>query len=282
MRYLLYLPGIILLLIPLLGQALADKQAAEAQREKEAAAEQRRIEAEAKKAEKAAKAAERERIRAAKEAERQRKLDERLEAARKLAEYAERELAAKQAAKALDMAMAETTPEEHSETTAPSDAQGFSEVMAQYDRHMDCAEERPETVHDANPDTEPTQPDTEPTQPDAEPTQPDSKPTMPKITGNNAFRGHVVAFTGRLPGMTRAEAIQAVQSNGGRAYTKMPAGTTLLVVGDKPGMCKMDKADEWIGQVRKITAAQFFEMLAQPLTLEPEELEAMFAARFAA
>ena len=92
----------------------------------------------------------------------------------------------------------------------------------------------------------------------------------------------MVAFTGRLPGMTRAEAIQAVQANGGRAYTKMPAGTTLLVVGDKPGMCKMDKADEWIGQVRKITAGQFFEMLAQPLTLEPEELEAMFAARFAA
>lgn len=61
--------------------------------------------------------------------------------------------------------------------------------------------------------------------------------------------------------MTRAEAIQAVQANGGRGYTRMPVGTTLLVVGINPGMCKMDKADEWIGQVRKITAAQFFDML---------------------
>ena len=100
----------------------------------------------------------------------------------------------------------------------------------------------------------------------------------PRLTGNNAFKGHVVAFTGKLPGMTRREAIEAVQQNGGRAYTKMPAGTTLLVVGDKPGMCKMDKADEWIGQVRKITAAQFFAMLEQPLELELDEFAAMFAA----
>lgn len=106
--------------------------------------------------------------------------------------------------------------------------------------------------------------------------------TIPGVTGNNAFKGHVVSFTGKLPGMTRREAIQAVIDNGGSAYEKMPAGTTLLVVGDKPGMCKMDKADEWIGQVRKITAAQFFAMLEQPLTLEPEEFAAMFAARFAA
>ena len=125
--------------------------------------------------------------------------------------------------------------------------------------------ERAQIIPDAEPDTKP---DTKPTDPD----------TRPKFKGNNAFAGQVVAFTGKLPGMTRREAIQAVQDNGGRAYTKMPAGTTLLVVGDKPGMCKMDKADEWIGQVRKITAAQFFAMLEEPLTLELEEFAAMFAA----
>lgn len=132
--------------------------------------------------------------------------------------------------------------------------------------------ERAQIIPDAEPDTEP---DNEPTEPDTKPTATDARP---KIKGNNAFAGQVVAFTGRLPGMTRREAIQAVQDNGGRAYTKMPAGTTLLVVGDKPGMCKMDKADEWIGQVRKITAAQFFAMLEEPLTLELEEFAAMFAA----
>ncbi len=128
--------------------------------------------------------------------------------------------------------------------------------------------ERAQIIPDTEPDNEPTEPDNKPTAPDA----------RPKFKGNNAFAGQVVAFTGRLPGMTRREAIQAVQDNGGRAYTKMPAGTTLLVVGDKPGMCKMDKADEWIGQVRKITAAQFFAMLEEPLTLELEEFAAMFAA----
>ena len=79
------------------------------------------------------------------------------------------------------------------------------------------------------------------------------------------FAGQAVAFTGRLSrsGMTRREAAEKVRQAGGRAYDKgMPAGTTLLVVGDKPGMCKMDKADEWIGQVRKITEAQFLEMFA--------------------
>lgn len=76
------------------------------------------------------------------------------------------------------------------------------------------------------------------------------------------FAGQVVAFTGRLAGMTRQEAIDRVIRAGGKAYKTMPAGTTLLVVGDNPGMCKMDKADEWIGQVRKITQAQFLAMFA--------------------
>lgn len=261
MRNLYYLPGILLVLLPFLGLMISGRRERKEQRQQaammNAAAEVQRIETDrrqavqqAKAAERKRKQAEREQARAAKEAERQRKQDAahalKVARAAELAELAERELAAKQAAKALDAAKAEPTPEEHSEP-----------------------------VHDAQPDAEPTQADTEPT-------EPDSLLSRLGVKGNNAFKGHVVAFTGRLPGMTRAEAIQAVQENGGRAYTKMPAGTTLLVVGEKPGMCKMDKADEWIGQVRKITAKQFFEMLAEPLTVEPEELEAAFAAMYAA
>lgn len=101
----------------------------------------------------------------------------------------------------------------------------------------------------------------------------------PIVHGNNAFAGQTVAFTGTLPNMTRAEAIAAVTANGGRAYDTMTAGTTLLVVGDKPGMNKLDKADRWIGQVRKITPAQFDAMLKLPLTLTPDEFAAMIAAR---
>ena len=71
--------------------------------------------------------------------------------------------------------------------------------------------------------------------------------------------------------------MQAVQDNGGRAFETMPAGTTLLVVGDNPGMNKLDKADRWIAQVRKITPAQFNAMLKQPLTLTPDEFAAFVA-----
>lgn len=228
MRYLIFLPGIILILLPILSLRYSARKAEEARREQEAeraaVEEQRRIEAERKQAIKAAKAAEREKAKAAREAEQERKRADRLEIARQRAEYAERELAAKRELKALERA--QIIPVQDDQPDKPA------------------VTERPK----------------------------------PKITGNNAFKGHVVAFTGKLPGMTRREAIKAVQDNGGRAYEKMPVGTTLLVVGDKPGMCKMDKADEWIGQVRKITAAQFFAMLEQPLTLELDEFAAMFAA----
>lgn len=95
------------------------------------------------------------------------------------------------------------------------------------------------------------------------------------ITGNNAFVGQVVAFTGTLPSMTRREAIRAVEANGGKAFEDMPASTTLLVVGDKPGMDNLNKADRWIAQVRKITPAQFDFMLKMPLSLTPDEFAAL-------
>ena len=98
--------------------------------------------------------------------------------------------------------------------------------------------------------------------------------------GNNAFAGHVVAFTGTLPGMTRREAIEAVQKNGGKAFDSMPAATTLLVVGDRPGTCKQDKADEW-QSCRKITAQQFFAMLQMPLTLDPDAFASFFRSQLA-
>ena len=257
MRYLLYLPGIILLLLPILRMRHAAKRAEQARREQEAeraaAAEQRRIEAERKKAIQERKAAEREATRVAREAEQQRKQAARLEAARQRAEYAERELAARREAKALELG--EIIPDTSEHVTLDDGPEEPIEPLEYEDPEQ----------HDTNAQSEP---------------EPVSVLELLKsrVKGNNAFVGHTVAFTGRLPGMTRREAIQAVQDNGGRAYTKMPAGTTLLVVGDKPGMCKMDKADEWIGQVRKITAAQFFAMLEEPLNLELDELEALITA----
>ncbi len=91
------------------------------------------------------------------------------------------------------------------------------------------------------------------------------KPAALSTKGNNAFAGQVVAFTGRISGMTHEQAAMDVKANGGTAFAKtMSSKTTLLVVGDKPGesaTSKLEKAERWCGQVRKITQAQFKAML---------------------
>lgn len=82
----------------------------------------------------------------------------------------------------------------------------------------------------------------------------------------NPFIGQTLAFTGRLSisGWTRAQAIDKVRQAGGEAYDDVYHNrtimTTLLVVGVKPGMTKMDKADQWIDTVHKITERQFLDM----------------------
>lgn len=98
------------------------------------------------------------------------------------------------------------------------------------------------------------------------------------LRGNNMFAGEVVAFTGTIPGMTRREAMQAVEANGGKAYSTMPAAATLLVVGEKPGSEKLELAERRCGQVRRIDAAHFKFMLEQDLTVTPQEFAACFAA----
>ena len=90
-------------------------------------------------------------------------------------------------------------------------------------------------------------------------------PQTGRANGNGAFVGQVVSFTGRLPHMTSEQAIQAVQLNGGKAFKSMPRYTTILVVGDRPGVTKLDHADEWIDHIRKITPAQFNAMLTLPI-----------------
>lgn len=93
-----------------------------------------------------------------------------------------------------------------------------------------------------------------------EPAQaPEQRPKS--VSYNNPLAGHVVSFTGKLQSMKRADAIKAVQAVGGRAYADFPAGTDILVVGTNPGEKKQEKFDRWIGQVKKITEAQFLEML---------------------
>lgn len=128
-------------------------------------------------------------------------------------------------------------------------------------------------------DPEPEQPaapaqDAGQEKPEAPAQRPEAIPARLAVVGNNAFAGECVAFTGTIPGMTRAEAICAVEENGGRAFDTMPACTTLLVVGDKPGTGKLDKADKW--GVKKIAAETFTIRTIQPLTVTPNEFAALY------
>lgn len=219
-----------------------EQQRAEARQKRQQEAEQKQQEAEAKRQQAEQR---RQARRAQQEADRAAKL----EAAREMAELKERQLAAARELVRVQMMAYErrgtisnpvlpvddtdaeapqTPPEDAQEAPTAAQAVTLEEFAA---AHAEPAQEAAQAVTDA------------------------PKP----------FAGQAVAFTGRLSrsGMTRREAAEKVRQAGGRAYDKgMPAGTTLLVVGDKPGMCKMDKADEWIGQVRKITEAQFLEMFA--------------------
>ena len=120
-----------------------------------------------------------------------------------------------------------------------------------------------ESTREASPATAPAPASV---QTDAAPAEPEAPAERPEIIsksdeGPRPFRGQVVSFTGKLSSMTRAEAIAAVKAAGGLAYKDMPAGTTLLVVGSNPGQKKQDLYDKWIGQVKKITEAQFMAML---------------------
>ena len=91
-------------------------------------------------------------------------------------------------------------------------------------------------------------------------------------TSATAFEGTIKLRT------TQATADQLKEANGGKAYSTMPAATTLLVVGEKPGSEKLELAERRCGQVRRIDAAHFKFMLEQDLTVSPDEFAACFAA----
>lgn len=95
------------------------------------------------------------------------------------------------------------------------------------------------------------------------PAKPAAAPAPVKDPANNAaqsfpqkFAGEVVAFTGTLPTMTRAEAIIATEDRGGRAYQNINTKCTLLVIGQRPGANQMDRAKLW--NIETITWEEWF------------------------
>ncbi len=63
------------------------------------------------------------------------------------------------------------------------------------------------------------------------------------LATGGVFQGQTVVFTGTLAGMTRAEAKQVVENQGGRVASSVSSKTDYLVQGGKPGS-KAKKARE--------------------------------------
>lgn len=97
----------------------------------------------------------------------------------------------------------------------------------------------------------------------------DAPETLP--LGNGAFDGQSVCFTGRLPGMSRREAMAIVAADGGRSFEAVSSSVTMLVVGERAGKGKLEAAENRT-DVRRIDADEFFRMIRQPL---PERLSVL-------
>ena len=188
-------------------------------------------------------------------AEKERREAARREALRKANEEREAqkaaEKAAEEAAKAAMPKRGPGRPRKNPEATAANAA--TPKRKPGRPRKEPAPEQRPENISPAAPAADPV-PAAAPAATDPDPAVPVTPKRPVVYIGNNIFAGETVSFTGTLPGMTRREAIEAVKKNGGKAYDNMPAGTTILVVGDRPGKRKLDAADRWIGSCRKITA----------------------------
>ncbi|MEF8807256.1 NAD-dependent DNA ligase LigA [Natronomonas sp.] len=75
-----------------------------------------------------------------------------------------------------------------------------------------------------------------------------------------ALAGLTFVFTGSLPEMTRDEAKELVEANGGNATSSVSSNTDYLVVGENPGTAKREDADEH--DVPQIDPGEFATLLA--------------------
>ena len=79
-------------------------------------------------------------------------------------------------------------------------------------------------------------------------------------TAGDALEGLTFVFTGSLEGMTREEAQELVEANGGSATSSVSGNTDYLVVGENPGQSKRD--DAAANDVSTIDQSEFEALLA--------------------
>lgn len=88
-------------------------------------------------------------------------------------------------------------------------------------------------------------------------------------SGAQPFAGEIVAFTGENPKMTHRHMIEHVNRLGGKGYDDVYVRTTLLVVGEKPGKGKLDKAARY--NIPTITWEEWWERaFGFPAVVKPE------------
>lgn len=68
-------------------------------------------------------------------------------------------------------------------------------------------------------------------------------PEPPSATGDR-FEGLTIVFTGSLPEMSRSEATERFEREGGRVTSSVSGATDYLVVGESPGQSKREDAEE--------------------------------------
>jgi DNA ligase (NAD+) len=80
------------------------------------------------------------------------------------------------------------------------------------------------------------------------------------VEPNPAVEGRAFVLTGTLQGMTREEAVDAIEMRGGRVVSSVTSKTDFVVVGEKPGS-KLARARE-LG-IPVLTEEEFGRMLTE-------------------
>ncbi len=80
------------------------------------------------------------------------------------------------------------------------------------------------------------------------------------VSSGKAFSGQVVAFTGSIPGIKRAEAIAEVKRQGGRAYNgDMHPDVTMIIVGNvRKETKKLQQAKAW--GIKQVPASEWLRL----------------------
>ena len=81
----------------------------------------------------------------------------------------------------------------------------------------------------------------------------------PVVMESNALTGKTFLYTGTFESLSREELEQKVEANGGKIVSGVSAKLSFLIVGDKPGGSKLDKATKL--NVKMVSETEFLAML---------------------